>query len=97
LNTLRYADRVKELRRGNGEPLSREDALAKELMLPRMNKNKQTTYMSEDESGDESQGRLFQEAAVRHSTHNGSSQMDEERQSTYRGSLPNRNIKPAII
>jgi kinesin family protein 2/24 len=40
LNTLRYADRVKELKKGNtGKPLSKEDKLAKQLMLPRMNKN----------------------------------------------------------
>ena len=43
LNTLRYADRVKELKKSSGtgstEPVSREDQLAKELMLPRMNKN----------------------------------------------------------
>jgi hypothetical protein len=36
LNTLRYADRVKELKKSGAEPVSREDALAKELMLPRM-------------------------------------------------------------
>lgn len=40
LNTLRYADRVKELKKpNNNEPMSKEDQLAKELMLPRMNKN----------------------------------------------------------
>jgi hypothetical protein len=40
LNTLRYADRVKELKKPNSnEPMSKEDQLAKELMLPRMNKN----------------------------------------------------------
>jgi kinesin family protein 2/24 len=40
LNTLRYADRVKELKKPNSnEPISKEDQLAKELMLPRMHKN----------------------------------------------------------
>jgi kinesin family protein 2/24 len=41
LNTLRYADRVKELKKGGNE-VSKEDRLAKELMLPRNAKNKQT-------------------------------------------------------
>lgn len=37
LNTLRYADRVKELKKPNGgEQMTKEDMLAKELMLPRM-------------------------------------------------------------
>ena len=37
LNTLRYADRVKELKRagGGGQPLSNNDLLAKQLMLAR--------------------------------------------------------------
>ena len=41
LNTLRYADRVKELKKGGGGSvgLSKEDKLAKQLMLPRMNAN----------------------------------------------------------
>jgi kinesin family protein 2/24 len=39
LNTLRYADRVKELKRPTetNVPLTKMDLLAKELMLPRMN------------------------------------------------------------
>jgi len=42
LNTLRYADRVKELKKPAGEsgpPLSQMDLLAQQLMLPRQNKN----------------------------------------------------------
>ena len=45
LNTLRYADRVKELKKSStdasmsSEPISKEDLLAKQLMLPRMQKN----------------------------------------------------------
>lgn len=36
LNTLRYADRVKELKKDMaGKPLSKEDKLSKELMLAR--------------------------------------------------------------
>lgn len=36
LNTLRYADRVKGLKKGgNPEPQSKEDKLSRELMLPR--------------------------------------------------------------
>lgn len=36
LNTLRYADRVKELKKDtNGKPLTKEDKLSKELMLAR--------------------------------------------------------------
>lgn len=39
LNTLRYADRVKELKKpqDNSQPLSQMDLLAKQLMLPRQN------------------------------------------------------------
>jgi kinesin family protein 2/24 len=40
LNTLRYADRVKELKKPNAEsgaPLSSADLLAQQLMLPRQN------------------------------------------------------------
>lgn len=44
LNTLRYADRVKELKKsgvldGPKEKLTKEDELARQLMLPRLNKN----------------------------------------------------------
>ena len=40
LNTLRYADRVKELKKpGDRAPVNHADMLAKELMLPRLNKN----------------------------------------------------------
>jgi len=42
LNTLRYADRVKELKRPTNEntgALSQEDLLARQLMLPRQQKN----------------------------------------------------------
>jgi kinesin family protein 2/24 len=36
LNTLRYADRVKELKKDqNGRPNNKEDKLSKELMLAR--------------------------------------------------------------
>lgn len=43
LNTLRYADRVKELKKPNAEssaPLSSADLLAQQLMLPRQNSKK---------------------------------------------------------
>ncbi len=41
LNTLRYADRVKELKKpqDNSTPLTQMDLLAKQLMLPRQNSN----------------------------------------------------------
>jgi kinesin family protein 2/24 len=39
LNTLRYADRVKELKKIKTGPVSKEDQLAKELMLPRQKGN----------------------------------------------------------
>lgn len=42
LNTLRYADRVKELKKGaktGNESKDSKDQLARQLMLPRMNKN----------------------------------------------------------
>lgn len=40
LNTLRYADRVKQLKKGGNEGMSKEERLAKELMLPRNGKAK---------------------------------------------------------
>lgn len=40
LNTLRYADRVKELKKDtSGKPISKEDKLSKELMLARQSNN----------------------------------------------------------
>ncbi len=40
LNTLRYADRVKELKKDqNARPNTKEDKLSKELMLARQQKN----------------------------------------------------------
>jgi len=41
LNTLRYADRVKELKKPHDQsaPLNAADKLARELMLPRLNGN----------------------------------------------------------
>ena len=40
LNTLRYSDRVKELKKDtSGKPLSKEDKLSKELLLARQNHN----------------------------------------------------------
>lgn len=49
LNTLRYADRVKELRKGGGQPRSAQDALANELMLPRTSSNT-VTYLENGEN-----------------------------------------------
>jgi len=39
LNTLRYADRVKELKKMKTGPVSKEDLLAQQLMLPRQKGN----------------------------------------------------------
>ena len=39
LNTLRYADRVKELKKERAIPTSKEDQLSKMLMLPRQKAN----------------------------------------------------------
>ena len=47
LNTLRYADRVKELKKGgdSDKPLTNSERLAKELMLPRLqSKSKKIEY-----------------------------------------------------
>ena len=49
LNTLRYADRVKELKKGGGEAVSKEERLARELMLPRNGKAKMVIANSSDE------------------------------------------------
>lgn len=38
MNTLRYADRVKELKNNDG-PMSKEEQATREMMLPRANKN----------------------------------------------------------
>lgn len=48
LNTLRYADRVKELKKDKNErERDVKDALARQLMLPRMNKNSARMTMPE--------------------------------------------------
>lgn len=39
LNTLRYADRVKELKKDATKPVSREEKKAAEMMLARTGKN----------------------------------------------------------
>ena len=39
MNTLRYADRVKELKNSTDLPLTKEEQISKEMMLPRANKN----------------------------------------------------------
>lgn len=53
LNTLRYAERVKELRKeGGGKQLSKEDKKARQLMLPRMNINSKKEKIKEDNNGD---------------------------------------------
>lgn len=39
LNTMRYADRVKELKKDSVKPTSKEDQLSKMLMLPRQTVN----------------------------------------------------------
>ena len=48
LNTLRYSDRVKELKsgeEGNGKKLSTKELLAKELMLPRLSSQSKTILL----------------------------------------------------
>ena len=56
LNTLRYADRVKELRKSGGQLRSGQDALANELMLPRTVSNT-VTYMENSENRPPSRGK----------------------------------------
>lgn len=55
LNTLRYADRVKELRKPSSEKesLSAEDIRARELMLPRQQKNSTRTMIKEGSSSED--------------------------------------------
>jgi kinesin family member 2/24 len=49
LNTLRYADRVKELKKGGAVEVStKEERLARELMLPRNGKAKLVITNSSD-------------------------------------------------
>jgi hypothetical protein len=58
LNTLRYADRVKELKKGGAsEPISKEERMAKELMLPRNGKAKLIITNESDSEEDRSQVR----------------------------------------
>jgi hypothetical protein len=46
LNTLRYSDRVKELKSGDdGKKLSTKEMLAKELMLPRLSSQSKTILL----------------------------------------------------
>lgn len=54
LNTLRYADRVKELKKpqDNSAPLSQADLLAQQLMLPRLQKNATKIALKEDDDDD---------------------------------------------
>lgn len=54
LNTLRYADRVKELKKqhsGPGKERDKKDELARQLMLPRMNKNSNVIKVKEESGG----------------------------------------------
>lgn len=54
LNTLRYADRVKELKKQQGGPAKerdKKDELARQLMLPRMNKNSNVIKIKEEQGG----------------------------------------------
>jgi len=54
LNTLRYADRVKELKKQqSGAPREKDkkDELARQLMLPRMNKNSNVIKIKEETGG----------------------------------------------
>lgn len=56
LNTLRYADRVKELKKTSAScertAVSKDDQLAKALMLPRMAKDSQQTKIVEDKKNE---------------------------------------------
>jgi len=64
LNTLRYADRVKELKKptdtSNNTPLTQLDILAKQLMLPRQNKNTVKYALKPDDSNSNSMGNVIQ-------------------------------------
>lgn len=52
LNTLRYADRVKELRKPT-ETISKEELKAREMMLPRQNKNAIKININNDDDVEE--------------------------------------------
>ena len=52
LNTLRYADRVKQLRKPT-EGSSKEDKMAKEMMLPRQNKNAIRIMIDNDDDAED--------------------------------------------
>lgn len=52
LNTLRYADRVKELKKEtSSDPMNQADKLAKELMLPRMAQNSTKAIVQNTSNG----------------------------------------------
>ena len=52
LNTMRYADRVKELKKETAKQTSKEDQLSKMLMLPRQKQNsKQIGLKKKDGTG----------------------------------------------
>lgn len=52
LNTLRYADRVKELRKPT-ETLSKEEQRARQMMLPRQNNNAIKIDINKDDDADD--------------------------------------------
>jgi kinesin family protein 2/24 len=69
LNTLRYADRVKELKKSgekSNEVLSAEDLLAKQLMLPRQMKNSTRTLVKgkpspySDDDEEDMEGQMYE-------------------------------------
>ena len=50
MNTLRYADRVKELKKsGENTPMSKEQQAARQMMLPRANKNTLKVNINRDD------------------------------------------------
>lgn len=67
LNTLRYADRVKELKKTSAScekttvSVSKDDMLAKALMLPRMPKDSQQTRLVEEKPNDLNLVRPFEQ------------------------------------
>lgn len=88
MGLTRYADRVKELKKGGSGSgnLSKEDKLAKQLMLPRMNKNSKQILVQKKKVG----GPVLQKYDVKH----GVSAMDKVEEEPVQKLKPVKPITP---
>ena len=55
MNTLKYAERVKDRDKREGTPVNRQDLLNIQMMLPRAGNNKMTVEIRRDDDADDIQ------------------------------------------